>query len=187
MNTDELQADELQATELSALVDEELDVETRDRLLDELGHNPNARRTWGRYHLVGEVLRGSGSIEAVGETDSAEVIDLPPRRDWRLPLAGFAIAASVCALTVVLVTNNQRSADPVQVEIAARATADPVPAEPLPVQAPSATVTPEVRFVPASAYDQRLNGYLVNFNEQRTRLGVPGVHPYVRIVGFESE
>ena len=39
---------------------------------------------------------------------------------------------------------------------------------------------------PVGVYDQRLNGYLVNFNEQRQRLGVPGVHPYVRIVGFEA-
>lgn len=36
-------------------------------------------------------------------------------------------------------------------------------------------------------FQRRLNSYLVNFNEQRSNLGMPGVHPYVRIVGFEGE
>lgn len=34
--------------------------------------------------------------------------------------------------------------------------------------------------------DQRLDSYIVNFNEQRVNRGVPGVHPYVRIVGYNA-
>ena len=34
---------------------------------------------------------------------------------------------------------------------------------------------------------RRLNSYLVKFNAQRSSLAVPGVNPYVRIVGFQSD
>lgn len=47
--------------------------------------------------------------------------------------------------------------------------------------------TPNAANPQTSEFQRRLNSYLVNFNEQRSNLGVPGVHPYVRIVGFEAE
>ena len=33
---------------------------------------------------------------------------------------------------------------------------------------------------------QRMNSYVTDFNEQRARQPTPGVHRYVRIVGFDT-
>jgi hypothetical protein len=35
-------------------------------------------------------------------------------------------------------------------------------------------------------HDERLDSYIVNFNEQRMSQGMPGTNPYVRIVGYDA-
>lgn len=174
--------------ELSALVDGEVVDHDLPRLLDALGEDPGARRAWSRYHLIGDALRGDGGALV---TPAAEVVTLPERR--RVPLAGLAVAASVAVLAVVLVTAGGRGGQETGLEVAETlAPASPgdsaiAAAEPLaPRPVGSVADAPAAALEPVGVYDQRLNGYLVNFNEQRQRLGVPGVHPYVRIVGFEA-
>jgi len=174
--------------ELSALVDGEVVDHDLARLLDALGDDPGARRVWSRYHLIGDALRTDGGVLAA---PAAEVVTLPERR--RAPLAGLAVAASVAVLGVVLVLAGGGGGQELGLEVAETLTsatpdgAAVAVAEPLtPRPVGSVADTPAAALEPVGVYDQRLNGYLVNFNEQRQRLGVPGVHPYVRIVGFEA-
>ncbi|MGE0486542.1 MAG: sigma-E factor negative regulatory protein [Gammaproteobacteria bacterium] len=172
--------------DISALADDEIEAARLADLLQRIGEEGNARRTWARYHLIGEVLRGEdGGAERPRETVPRTVV-APMGRAGRLrvPLAGLAIAASVAALTVVLVAGNRDIARGTStgVDVAEDVRLPPLATTPV----ESVMGEDASGLVPASAHDQRLNGYLVNFNEQRARLGMPGVHPYVRIVGFEQ-
>lgn len=174
--------------QLSALVDDELDAADARSALDTLGTDDALRRAWGRYHLMGEALRAGRDPSA-----RATVVPLPERRGRAMPVAGLAIAASVAALALALVLLPAGddaldapaladTAPPSAAALASAAAVQPQVRSLVPVEA-----SREPAIAPAGAYDERLNGYLVNFNEQRSRLGVPGVHPYVRIVGFEAE
>ncbi|MGB0128234.1 MAG: RseA family anti-sigma factor [Rhodocyclaceae bacterium] len=46
-------------SEVSALMDDALESATGERLCDRLGRDPELRRAWSQYHLVGDVLRGT--------------------------------------------------------------------------------------------------------------------------------
>jgi hypothetical protein len=103
------------------------------------------------------------------------------------PAVGFAIAASVATVAVIGAQYYQGGRDSrmslVQERFPSQA-ATPIAALEPPATPPVGTEgSPRVSYL----RDPRLNSYLVNFNEQRSSLGVPGVHPYVRIVGFEAE
>lgn len=169
--------------DISALVDGEAGEQERESAISGLCGDRDARRAWQRYHLIGDVLRGGAEAGA-----QAAVTRLPQRRPRpaRAPLAGLAIAASVAALALVLVLGGPADDAAPGFEVADRSSdaAAPAPAGAATAGAPLVQASPAV--AESSESDRRLNGYLVNFNEQRARLGVPGVHPYVRIVGFEA-
>ncbi len=169
--------------DLSTLVDGETAADRRTALIDELAADREARAAWQRYHVIGDVLRAGGQAPA----KPATVVELP-RRERRAagPLAGLAIAASVAALAVMFVLQRPGGdAGSTGFEVAESLPPAPrVAAAPAPATAAATTAEPAA--MTGAGSEQRLNGYLVNFNEQRARLGVPGVHPYVRIVGFES-
>ena len=176
--------------DISALVDGEVDDGARAPLLDTLSADPAARKAWGRYHLIGDILRTTSldmrvatSPAQVAARPDAEIIALAPRRSLRGPLAGLAAAASVAMAAILLVNGSGGPAPQAPI----LASAPPVAEMQITAQA-VATVDAgrDLHLVPAGSFDQRLDGYLVNFNEQRSRLGVPGVHPYVRIVGFDT-
>lgn len=200
--------------QFSALVDGESDLPP-SRLVDALLDDDAARRRWSRHHLIGDVLRDREAIVDLGLADRiSAAIDaepallaptaLPPRA--ALPAPGsrrpWAVAAALAAIgfTGLMLATRAPAPPPAGVPLAAA----PPGATTAPGLAPAAAVTPgasaEPQFVrwddtgvPSTAdprsveFHRRLNSYLVNFNEQRSNLGVPGVHPYVRIVGFEGE
>ena len=101
-----------QMEELSALVDGELAELPARRLADRLVDDDELRERWGRYHLIGAVMRdeykaGAGVAAKVENTLATGVVDrvmveARPRRGLR-PLTGFAVAASVAALALVSV------------------------------------------------------------------------------------
>lgn len=196
--------------DLSALVDGEIAEHELPRLLDTLADDSGARRSWSRYHLIGDTLR-AGAADHPERAPQAAVVPLPPPRR-RLPLGGLAVAASVATLAVVLaIGGGQVTEEEAPLALAqgggegssaasavgetARGTFDDGlggnlrTAGAAALAAPAATAVADGQpdaLPPLGAHDERLNGYLVNFNEQRSRLGMPGVHPYVRIVGFEA-
>ena len=187
---------------LSTIVDSELD-KCEPHILKSIAANDGSRSRWARYHLIGDVLRDSltdvapihfsEQLRVAIEQEPTMLLPQRVNRPWLRPVAGFAIAASVAAIAVVGIQQN--GVDPVVDDVTAVAAISPAP-----VPTPAArTVTPvtdqqiaesQETLKPVSGSIQtqrRLNGYLVKFNEQRSSLGVPGVNPYVRIVGFESE
>lgn len=172
-----------------------------------------SRAAWARYHLIGDVLRDNSSVIAPAEFSAsiaAQIADEPailapqaPTRTALRPVAGFAIAASVATLAVIGIGRMEPAATP--------GTAPAIAAAPAVNTAPPVNTAPAVNIAPAAATpalastapesnalpleltrdthpaQRRFNSYLVKFNEQRSNVGVPGVNPYVRIVGFEAE
>jgi len=190
--------------QLSALVDDELDAPA-GALLTRVVEDPESRERWARYHMIGDVLRDrevrltpdlSARIAAALE---AEPVLLVPtaRSPVRTPephpghLRRWGLAAGLAAVALLGASFVAREPAQPVADIADRGP----PASGTVQQVGQETARPqpvawqELRSGPPQnvEFHRRLNSYLVNFNEQRAELGVPGVHPYVRIVGFEAE
>jgi sigma-E factor negative regulatory protein RseA len=98
--------------QISALLDGETDRQTQDRLISELLRDGDERlETFGRYRLIGDVMRGESAVIAdglhrrVGDALHNEPTVLAPRRRtarWLRPVAGAAIAASVAAAAIMV-------------------------------------------------------------------------------------
>ena len=173
---------------ISVLVDGEFADDEIGEVIDTLMRDSELQRAWSRYHLIGEALRADslpGRAPAASPIDQGRdsVVSLADRRRSYTPLVGLAIAASVAALAVTLALRPYQQPTEPEFQVAASVTTQSLAPEPIDsIRSQSGQAV-----VAVGAFDQRLNGYLVNFNEQRARLGVPAVHPYVRIVGFEAE
>ena len=180
---------------LSTVVDGEVGSLDRQTLVT-IASDETSRTTWARYHLIGDVLRdnltgvtsANFSEQVRAAVDQEPTVLTPGRghRQWLTPAAGFAVAASVATLAVIGIKQMRPSPLNDTDEIAVVA---PAPTVNVAIPVTSVAGTPEILHpVPGSLDNRRrFNGYLVKFNEQRSSLGVPGVNPYVRIVGFESE
>jgi sigma-E factor negative regulatory protein RseA len=182
---------------LSAIVDGEirsLDSQT----LVSISLDDASRSTWARYHLMGDVMRDNLADVAPANFSEQLRIEIErqptllPRRGagrrWQRPVAGFALAASVAAIAVLGI--KEIGPAPASNGSDEVATVSPTPTpEELVAHVPNVAESPDILKPMPESIDthRRLNGYLVKFNEQRSSLGVPGVNPYVRIVGFESE
>jgi sigma-E factor negative regulatory protein RseA len=181
---------------LSTIVDGELG-SVDSQTLATIASDENSRSTWARYHLIGDVMRDnltgvaspifSEQLRAAVEREPTVLAPQRTKRQWLTPVAGFAVAASVATLAVIGIKQIEPSSPDAADEVAIVAAAPNHNVAALPVQ--SVAQSPDVVDAVPATHDtqRRLNGYLVKFNEQRSSLGVPGVNPYVRIVGFEYE
>jgi sigma-E factor negative regulatory protein RseA len=191
---------------MSALVDGELEVQSAAETINVLLESDELQLRWSRYHVVRDVLRhkvypqsGSELRTRVRDRLANEPAHFPPAplrsRSWRSalkPVAGLALAASVAVVAILAVRSQA-----------------PLPGQPQTARAPSpqlaGNLAPAAIPVSVTAQEQlqplplkrlqwnttepavanRLNGYLVNHSE---RLGGPirGLHPYARIVGYDS-
>jgi sigma-E factor negative regulatory protein RseA len=191
---------------LSALADGALTSLEAVRVVDAVAGSDKLRCTWARYHLIGEVMRTPGRVawsrdlaERVRQAMIWEPALLAPRprrtgtERWYKSLAGMAIAASVAVVAVLslprILGNHPATADTAPALAAAPATQSnigPVVPGTQPVgwagDETGPHNAPALKAIPRS----RLNGYLVNYSEQRALIGSPGV-PYVRVVGYDSE
>jgi sigma-E factor negative regulatory protein RseA len=196
-----------QEEQLSAFVDDELDAPP-GALLTRLVEDRASRERWARYHMIGDVLRDREvrlapelGVRVAAALATEPALLVPPvgtparvRSPGLVPVRRWGLAAGIAAMALL------------GASFVAREPAQPVPAvaeQPLPVtgnfqqvvqdgRRPQAVAWDDARGAPAAnpqtvEFHRRLNSYLVNFNEQRADLGMPGVHPYVRIVGFEAE
>jgi sigma-E factor negative regulatory protein RseA len=178
-------------------MDDELGSSTAS-VLGDVANNNDDTDTWARYHLIGDVLRDQltelapPNFAAKLSTQIAqEPTILAPKtsvRSWIRPVAGLAVAASVAAIVVAGVQHKFSFPDatPAIVDTSTVEFTTPTVVAIAPSEDKRELSPPEnLTAVPHAP--RRLNGYLVKFNEQRSSVGVPGVNPYVRIVGFETE
>jgi len=182
--------------QISALVDDELDQGARF-VLHALQSDEEGKSAWGRYHLIGECLRGH--LPACVDMHLAARVNRKLHDvqilksaylDSRLlkGVAGLAIAASVAAVAILGVR---------QIGSGPAVTATPaVASNQADIHGDYQTVTVTagpVQEQTAGNYkalddaQSRMNRYLVNYNEHRANAGVQGTLPYVRIVAHEVE
>ncbi len=167
---------------LSAFVDDELTGEQQVEVLERLMAEPKLRDKWGRYHAIshvmdrGEVdLRGAnGLADRVREQLTVQPIEFKRRvvgnrrthLRWMRPVAGLALAATVATVAILTVRSANQSRT-------------------LGVETVAQIGTPLRWDVSQPAVEARLNRYLVNHSEYMNR-GMYGMHPYARIVGYQT-
>ena len=194
--------------QLSAMLDGE-PIDAQDQELARLLEAEDSRAAWHRYALIGDAMRsgnrhdpaedeahailgGSMSFaDKLKQTIADEPTVLAPRKRGKTkllqPVAGLALAASVAGVAVIGVQQMMNTTEQAQpLSAASINAAEQVLATQLVAGKDQNTETPELE-IDLEEHQRRLNSYLVNYNAQRTSLGMPGVNPYVRIVGFESE
>ena len=193
---------------LSAFVDGELRGRARDRVVDALYASPELRRRWTRFHLIGDAVRGIDPVpgadvisERVGPTLSGEqIVHFRPRPRHRMvrPLFGLALAATIATVAILGVhrldggaVQSRSVAGVSSTEPATAGSVATVP-ERIASRVASAAVRPAGSQTTrlqwndlAPDAEARLNVYLVNHNEY-AGIGMRGVLPYVRIVGYQS-
>ena len=200
---------------VSAFVDGELRGPAQDRIVDALYGDPELRRAWERFHLIGDAVRktgpvpGAGSIAGkVGEALSGDrTVPFNPRARRLLragPLSGLALAAAVAAVAILAVSGldggdagqrpaaagappHEAAADPMTAVAAVEPPAAGASLRKAVAQAPAPRrEASRLRWSDAEpGAEARLNAYLLNYNEYAGH-GVRGVLPYARIVGYQS-
>ena len=192
---------------LSEFVDGALRSPARDRVVNALYESPELRRTWARFHLIGDAARRAGPVpgaDAIAERVNAALADdrivpLGPRSRRRGPrlLSGLAIAATIAGIAILGV-HRLDEGDAQSRSVAGVSRPEPAVAESV-AAAPDRTVSRVASAMQPSDSDAsgvqwsdvaprteaRLNVYLVNHNEY-AGIGMRGVLPYVRIVGYQS-
>jgi sigma-E factor negative regulatory protein RseA len=189
---------EQELEQLSALVDGAVDDRQRQSLFSRLGEERDLRSCWGRYHLIGDALRGEPAAASardiaarVRERLADEPVVIAPALAWRgrrpvwlRPVVGLAAAASFGAAVVVLLP---RSEPP---------TAPPVVAAGLPATPVAPAETPAqwlvVQQVPVTRWqardpdvEQDLQRFLADHSEFAAT-GVKGAMPLVTVVGYDA-
>ena len=175
---------------ISALADDEVELSELQHLTRELADSEELRRLWGRYQLMGDVIRGERidpGVLAVAERLRDRLADEPnilaPRRSgelrspWLKPVAGLAVAASVAAAVVLL---TPRLPDPA------------LPAAPAVVGVNSAaTIAYPLHSgthwdLGKPAVESKLNTYLVNHHRHAPAANMQGMLEYASFVGYDS-
>lgn len=168
---------------LSSLMDGELTQETGLFVARRMSVDAEMGNTWARYHLIRECLRRpGGQWSASGlslDLESWQPATAPESRasarvqTWLKPVAGFAIAASVAVLAVLVVLPGKVAED-----LPATASAQPFASPNL------VNITPASQaasFNP-SVGNQRLNSYLLRHNQVAGSVGGQGFIALVPIV-----
>ena len=184
--------------QVSALLDEELSPQEASMVLNLLRDQEGLRLQWGRYHLIGDVMRGEMTQtdgfrmrQQISERLATEpaIIAAPERkmrtavkRRWMRIGAGAGLAASVAVLTVVMSPEVSQLSSPDAPQVAS-ATLAPAPSAPvIYVQQPG------IRWKNLSepAVESQLNDYLVDHSEYASPAGIGGVIPYATFVGYDT-
>jgi sigma-E factor negative regulatory protein RseA len=181
--------------QVSAFLDGELPNTETELLLKRLMRDGELRESFGRYALIGEALRGSGSdvltkgfagrvnLSIDGEPVQAAGVVQPARaaRWWR-PLAGVAVAAGVAAVAIVALQQRAISpAGPKVAPVTAQNTEAPRtvvatlqggggPREPLSYTVPATSAD-----APAALSPARLTNYVFAHSKYSSGLGQRGV------------
>jgi len=178
---------------LSSLMDGELTRETGLFLVRRLSSDETMCAKWERYHLIRDCIRQPDSKQLVTglsaklsvSLEAEEMLSVPTRTTrtgnrWLKPLSGFAIAASV-ALMAIIVTAPQQGES-----TGAADTALSTPAiQPFvsPNSGSMAPVSQAASYAPGSqSSSNRLNAYLLRHNQMARTTGRQGFVSFVPIV-----
>lgn len=196
---------ESQSELTSALLDGELDAQTGDRVVSRMLRQeaPSEIERFGRYHLIGDVLRGEASVDATAVSvavsaalESEPTILAPPRRKstWIRPLTGVALAASVAAAAIViapqLMSPSPQAVGPTTIAVQSPQLMD----QPRLVAAGSGLSTERV--MPETSaprwqtldkkLEDRLNQLLIEHHEFGGRTGVNGPVAHIGLVSYDN-
>lgn len=178
--------------QLSALYDGELPTAEHALLMERLTRDLALRAHWSNYQLIGDGLRKSlpGHVDlglAARVMHAIEPLPAPGRTAKGLgvlkPLAGLAVAASVAVIAVLAV---QQLRTPVPA-VAVLANASVAPSPDVYVRVQGMRWDAQRGAVQPPQVGNRLNEYLVNHSEYAASGGMPGMQPYVRIVGYDQD
>jgi sigma-E factor negative regulatory protein RseA len=162
--------------QLSALADNEIDLADAEHLLASMQANGSAAEAWSRYHLIGDVMRGTPSLSADFKTKLMAKIDmeptvLAPNAAWLKPAAkangaasksagqqiAWSMAASFAAILVVgfmvlqaQVADPSLNANMAAADAGVTTTAEVIPAEYLTAHQSSAPSSTSYYIQPAS-------------------------------------
>jgi len=160
--------------QISALLDSELSEQEVGQTIDLLLDQSEFKETWGRYHLIGDVIRGEaqGKIhQSIAEQVQQKLKSEPailaapkPKKSHVEWIAGAALAASVAILTVMAAPHFLNPENDVPPNIASTDT-PPVPAA---INYPSSAPAP----VPVSA---QLHRFVSSTQKARGQLVVAPV------------
>ena len=190
----------------SALLDGELDVETSDRTITRLlDRTSNERTRFGRYRLIGDVMRGESAVYASSLADQVsaaledEPVVLAPRRRsvaWTRPVAGAAIAASVAAAAIFVAPQILTGVSPEN----GTAPQQMVATTPRPALQPTLVAAgnnPQSSSAPAAAnatswqaldktLEDRLNRLVIEHHEFGGRTGINGPVAHIGLVSYDE-
>jgi sigma-E factor negative regulatory protein RseA len=156
---------------ISALMDGELDEKSAAQLIEALSRDADAVRTWRRYHLIGDAMRGGlplsdGFTERLAQRLATEPTVLAPRRIRTESPRLFTVSAAVASLAAVAFVGWMAFAPQTHLVPAPVAQVQP-PAETKPVLVP----------LPNAA-----NDYLLAHQGFSPRVSLQGMAPYVLTV-----
>jgi sigma-E factor negative regulatory protein RseA len=189
---------ETELEQVSALVDGALDVGTERALLARLGEQPALRARWGRYHLIGDVLRGEAVAGAaldvaarVREQLASEPVVIAPARTrlrrrpaWLRPAIGLAAAASFGAAMVVVLPRHEAPTGQPAVATAVPVAPPAGQAVERPVEWQVVQQGPITRWqAPRPGVDGDLHRFLTDHSEFAAT-GVKGAMPLATLVGY---
>ncbi len=195
---------------ISALMDGELDSRERNIAIENIELDPETKRSWQRYHIIGDTMRNTmpASVKPDLATRLNEMLEHEPTvlapkrknkfisRDFTKPLAGLAVAASVTAVAIFGIQNSNQQTPDLEggaPDIAANGSQispiddnigfAPITESSMVNVIPSTVRTVKYEPVENTLEAKRLNPYILNHNQVNSRMGVQGVSPNARLVG----
>jgi len=187
----------------SALLDGELDPDAQQRAISAvLGAGQQELDRFGRYRLMGDVMRGE-SAASVAERVHQALIDepvvlAPPARrprQWLRPVAGLAVAASVATAAVFVAPQLMTAPGLDSGTVQQVANVPQVVAAPVLVAAGSGARTlPDAGTKPGEMrwqalnknLENRLNRLVIEHHEFGGRTGINGPVPHIGLVSYGS-
>jgi len=176
---------------LSSLMDGE--VRDQDAWFERLAKDPEMLRTWKRYHIARDAMKGQLSEHpkldisaAVRDAIKDEPVIFTPvwkrlsPRYLMKQAGGLAVAAAVGTIAVLSLQQTQLVSP--DNSVIAKAASNTVTLQQNKIRQVSFTTREKLD----AAVEAKLSGYLVNHNEFSKSTRVSGVMPYSRIVSFVS-
>lgn len=182
----------------SALLDGELDRNRQLRVVsDMLSAPPGELERFGRYRLIGDVLRGESTVLAdkvvvnVRAALKDEPVVLAPARStakrWLRPLAGLAVAASVASVAVIMAPQilDRQGADLGSAQVTSSEVAPPIAAPSLAASrsAPTAEADGNWNAIDPKL-EARLNRLVIEHHEFGGRTGINGPVPHIGLASY---